>query len=257
MKIVILKNTTGSVFLVHGREIPAGGQRDISDIPTVVLREDTALVTAIQNGDIIVNDGTNDLSVVSALIFMSFGFSLSIKVDGIAITSPIAYIDTIDFKGGALIIDEGTGTVTVEVGSVGGTGFGAYSDVLEFGDSGTVGNKFLKSSYSNHTSVDSTAIAIGSGEVVHCTISTEQDPTNNFFLQIVINATKGGAGDLAGGTQIGTDLEKPTAILDKLHTDLTGYSFSVGDRIQVRVKEGTLGGKKAVEPVVRLFVRYD
>lgn len=177
-----------------------------------------------------------------------------IQLNGIEVNERI---ETINFAG-VVVIDDGNHKVTVVVDSGGsGTGIGNYDDVIEFGESGNVGNKFLKSSYSNHTSVDSTALALGSGEVVHVTISTEQDPINDWFLQVIINATKGGSGIFAGGTQIGADLVKPTAVLDKVYTDLIGYSFSASDRIQAYVKEGTLGSRKAVEPVVRLFVRYN
>ncbi len=254
-KIVILKNTTITDIEFLGETIPASGQSDFSHVNSLDMREDTTLITAINAGDIVVNDGTTDLSIVNGLLYIHSEFTLQIQINGVPITSPISFIDTLNFKGGAIVIDEGTGTISINIG--GGTGFGGFTDVVEFGDSGTVGNKFLKSAYSNHTSVDSTAIALSAGEVVHVTIATEQNPTNNWFLQVVTNATKGGAGALAGGTQIGADLEKTTGVLDKVYTNLTGYNFSAGDRIQAYVKEGTLGGKRALEPVVRLFVRYD
>lgn len=254
-KIIILKNTTISDIEFLGETVPASGQSDFSHVSAMELREDTILIAAINAGDIVVNDGTNDLSIANAILYISAEYTLQIKIDGIAVTSPVSYVDTLDFKGGAVIIDEGTGTISIEVGA--GIGFGRYSDVIEFGEGVKIKNRFMHSSYSNHTSLDSTALALGDGEVVHVTISTEQSPTNNWFVQIITNAVKGGTGQFANGTQIGTDLEKPTAVLDKIYTNLTGYNFSAGDRIQVYVKEGTLGTKEAIEPVVRLFVRYD
>lgn len=254
-KIVILKNTTISDITFLGETIPASGQSDFSHVSAIIMREDAVLITAINAGDIVVNDGTDDLTTVNGILYISAEFILRIEVDGVPVTAPFALIDTLNFKTGAIVVNEGTGTYSLQFG--GGSGFDSFSEVIEFGEGGIIANKFMKSSYSNHTSLDSTALALGSGEVVHATISTEQDPTNNWFVQIIVNAIKGGAGQFAGGTQIGTDLEKPTAVLDKVYTNLTGYSFSAGDRIQVYAKEGTLGAKSAVEPVVRLFVRYD
>lgn len=254
-KIVILKNTTISPISFLGETVPALGQSDFSHVNSLDMRQDTTLIAAINAGDIVVNDGTLDLSVVNGLLYVSNEFVLSILINGVPVTSPVSYVDTLNFVGGLVVIDELTGTISVQAG--GGTGFGSYSDVMEFGEGGSISNKFMKSSYSNHTSLDSTAIALGDGEVVHATISTEKDATNNWFVQVITNGVRGGAGQYADGTQIGADLEKPTTVLDKVYTDLTGYSFSAGDRIQVYAKEGTLGAKSAVEPVVRLFVRYD
>lgn len=258
-KIVIVKNTTESDILIHGKVVDAGGQRDISEVPEIVLREDAALITAINSGDIVINDGANDLSVKDGLLYISSGYFLRILINGVPVTGDITLVDTLNFLGGIIIVDQLTGEVTIESsgGGSGGTSFGSYDDVLEYGDSGTIKNKFMKCAYSAHTSLDSTSIALGDGEVVHATISTEKDATNNWFVQVIINGVKGGSGQYAGGTQIGSDIEKTTAVLDKVYTDLTGYDFSAGDRIQVYVKEGTLGSKDAVEPVVRLYVRYD
>jgi len=296
-KIIILKNTTGSPISFLGETVPASGQSDFSTVNAHDLREEPILITAINAGDIVVNNGTDDLSIKDALLYIGGEFFLTIQIDGAPITSPVSYIDTLNFIGGLIVVDEGTGAISVESGksigdiqkdditivsdvniinfegnvlvaddgggkstiTIGGAsgGIGAYNDVLEYGESGTIANKFMKSSYSAHTSLDSTAIALAAGEVVHATISTEKEATNNWFVQVIINGVKGGSGQFAGGTQIGADIEKTTAVLDVVYTNLTGYSFSAGDRIQVYAKEGTLGNKDAVEPVVRLFVRYD
>jgi hypothetical protein len=168
--------------------------------------------------------------------------------------------DTLAINGSGGIATDITGkTLTIDgsgISNPGSSGLGEWSEIFEFGDSSSVRNKFLKSSGTNHTSLDSTTIALAAGEVVHVTISTEEDATNNWFVQIITNAIKGGVGTYGGGTQIGANIEKPTAVLDKVYTDLTGYSFAAGDRIAVYVAEGTLGSKDAVEPLVRVYVRY-
>ncbi len=61
MITVILKNTTGSDLSYSGRVIPAGGEKNCSNT-TEEIREVPALFTDIDAGDIVVNDGTSDLS---------------------------------------------------------------------------------------------------------------------------------------------------------------------------------------------------
>jgi len=61
-KIIILKNTTAFDIGIVGILILAGGQADLSSIPVAELKEDTDLATLIANGDIVVNNGTIDLS---------------------------------------------------------------------------------------------------------------------------------------------------------------------------------------------------
>lgn len=57
--IVILKNVTGGNLTFSGRRITAGGQTN-GDVEK--LRDNDALIDAIDAGDIVVNDGTSDLS---------------------------------------------------------------------------------------------------------------------------------------------------------------------------------------------------
>ena len=59
--IVILKNTTGSNLTFSGRTISAGGQRELTHW-CALLRKNDALIAAIDSGDIVVNNGTSDLS---------------------------------------------------------------------------------------------------------------------------------------------------------------------------------------------------
>ena len=73
-RIVILKNTSGSdIDLTSlGMTLLTAEQRDISALSTAVLRDAPELITAIQTGDITVNDGTNDLSAALGEIYISY-----------------------------------------------------------------------------------------------------------------------------------------------------------------------------------------
>ena len=59
--IVILKNVTGSDLKYNGRVIRAGGQKD-GERGNELFRENEALLADIDAGNIVVNDGTSDLS---------------------------------------------------------------------------------------------------------------------------------------------------------------------------------------------------
>lgn len=154
-------------------------------------------------------------------------------------------------------------TVPVDAGGTGSTTTGGAGlnlnilDVLEFGDDGSVKDRFLNNAANDHKSFDSSPLALNSGQVVHVSISTEKDAANNWYLQVIKNAVKGGAGVFAGGTQIGTDIEKPAAQLDILVENLSGFTFAKGDRIAAYAKKGETAAGEASEPVIRLFVCYD
>ena len=134
---------------------------------------------------------------------------------------------------------------------------GNFDDVMVYGDTGLVSNKFLGNASNNQLSSNSSPIALHDGEITGLTISTESDSTANFYMIVVINAIKNGGGSLSGGTQIGVDLEKPSGSLDYFYSALTGINFAQGDRISVYIKKGNVGLKKAREPVVRLFLKYN
>jgi len=129
---------------------------------------------------------------------------------------------------------------------------------LVFGDdSDEVKDKFLLFSGNDNTSVNSSYIALADGFVRHVTLDTAKNATNDWDLQIILNAVKGGAGIFSGGTQSGGDLNKTTGVLTKSHLNLgTAHPFSQGDKISARVKKGTFGSGKAVEPAVILWIEF-
>jgi len=98
---------------------------------------------------------------------------------------------------------------------------------------------------------------IGSGEIVHVSISVScktNSPLDDATIKVVKNACYGGAGDLAGGTQIGTDLNKNNNQQTQFWTNLTGFTFAQGDVLSVYVEKNPDSLNK---PYVRLYIRYD
>lgn len=70
-KPIFLKNTTGLAIdlTAFGINIPAGGSRDVSTIPSAFLRNDSFLESKITSGDIVINDGTEDIVAANGYIF--------------------------------------------------------------------------------------------------------------------------------------------------------------------------------------------
>lgn len=78
---VIAKNQTGSdIDLTRtGLRVPASSQLTLTDFVTYTeCTEDESLVTAVTAGDIVINDGVEDLSTVKALDYLDASGSLDI-----------------------------------------------------------------------------------------------------------------------------------------------------------------------------------
>lgn len=134
------------------------------------------------------------------------------------------------------------------------TGLTEWHDVQEYGDQHNVGNKFLDVTTSSTPSNESSIIMLQGGEIEHVTISTSRNPADVGTVKIFKDATRGGAGAYAGGTQVGADLDKSAGDVNKVYTNLTGYTFAAGDKISVYLESNP---DNLYQPVVKLFIRYD
>jgi hypothetical protein len=312
-----LKNTTGADKNWRGQTIANGAYYELTQVEEREWATDTGIHADITSGDLVVNDGTQDLDATFGLAYFKALDAQAIVASlidssGIGTGTYLTYTSAGDYQlfyepledsvgdildagsaihahthersgddeidGDTIDIDYGPTNYTPDItpaeathvddltahlagintaiGTLTSTG-GGFSDVWGYGDDSTVKNKFLVCGVNNHNSRGGTYLALYSGRVIHVSISTESVPETNWFVQIIEGAIKGLPGIHEGGTQIGTDLEKDAGVLDKIHYNLTGFTFSQGDRIAVYAKAGTLRGGDAVEPVVRLFVVYD
>ena len=110
MTIVVLKNTTGADLTFKGIVIKHVVDRDHIR-QAEILCGNVDLDAAITAGDIVVNDGTSDLSVV----------------DGIKHVCLAAFTNFVP---------------PANIAST-GTGIGGHGDVIEFGETGNIKNKFI------------------------------------------------------------------------------------------------------------------
>ena len=109
----ILKNTTGLDIYVVGRQLVASGQDDFSKELAAIMQTDPILLPAVDSGDIVVNDGTNDLSAVIGRKFIEKTLLRIDVEENSVITS--TDVTTFNFLGQVSTTDIGSGVVDVNV----------------------------------------------------------------------------------------------------------------------------------------------
>lgn len=77
---VIAKNTTGSVINIAGQDIAANGQYTVQESERHLWASSDTLITKVGSGDIVINDGTNDLSSSDGLDLVK-GYQQKIATD--------------------------------------------------------------------------------------------------------------------------------------------------------------------------------
>ena len=109
----ILKNTTLSDILIVGRQLPASGQDDFTSEQFADLIDDPLLLPAVDTGNIVVNDGTSDLSAVIGRKFIEKTL-LRIDVEEVGVVTSTD-ITTFNFLGQVGITDAGSGVVDIDI----------------------------------------------------------------------------------------------------------------------------------------------
>ena len=147
---IIFKNTTGTdigykEFSIY---IPASGQVEItpSEYPNLNNTEViTEMTTDINSGDIVINDGVNDLSSTDGLRLITHQFKIYVKDNGSDVTR---VVQSINFKGSNVIVtDQGDGNVDVEPSIE--NALGNDLDTLQFGRNGVISNNTWMLSLNN------------------------------------------------------------------------------------------------------------
>jgi hypothetical protein len=116
----ILKNTTGTdIFLEFpGVSVPANSQKTINVEEYKDFAAEEALnelIPLISSGDIVVNDGTLDLTTIEAIRFIEYPDRIDIQKDDVNVSR---VNKAVNFENGAFdVVDEGNGKVTVTIPS--------------------------------------------------------------------------------------------------------------------------------------------
>lgn len=77
---IIAKNTTGSDITIAGQVISAGGQYTLQQSDMYLWASSDLLVTKIGSGDIVINDGTSDLSASNGIDHVK-GYQQKLNID--------------------------------------------------------------------------------------------------------------------------------------------------------------------------------
>jgi hypothetical protein len=141
----------------------------------------TELTPLINSGDIVVNDGTADLSAVEGIRYIEKVETLDVSLAGTMITkSPIK----INFEGDVNVTDNGTGVSVVTIGET-GTVVGKPFQ-FSFQSIGIANNKWLTVGHPSVSSDDVPWVSPGNGVALAITFSNSNDDIG-IDLEIYIN----------------------------------------------------------------------
>ena len=234
----IVKNTTISDIELKevGITVPA------SDSYTIVLQDyllwaDTDSISEItpliNSGDIVINDGINDLSAANGIRFLEYTERLYIEEDSSPSTKVVS---TLNFEGDVTITDEGGGKTKITVGTE-GVPKGKLFD-FSFGKTGLARNVWLEFSSSSAPSNSSPLVCPYGAELIALTFSNTSDDKST-DAEIYKN------GVLETTWQI---RNKRTAF----KSDFSGVNFAQGDRVSLFIREFTMGDNPTT-PIIEFY----
>ena len=240
-----LENTTGSAITLSevGLDIAA------STTYTMTLDEYlrfaspaaiTEITTHINSGDIVVNDGTNDLAAADAIRFLKYPDRAYIQEEGVDV---VRVAKTFNFEGDVDIVNDGGGKATITVGET-GQFTGKLADFV-FVASGNTADKWLGIGNGSTASNTLPLILAQDCDLTAITFSN-QDDNVDIDVELYVN----GVLDFTWEVR-----NKRTA----WKTDAVGLStYSQGDRLSCflrRYSSGT-GDDTAQDPAIEVFIVY-
>lgn len=108
MKTIILKNTTINPMEILGRIVPNAGEEDFSTEPVSLLRSNATLETDILSGDVVVNDGSDDLAPIIGVAYISD--TIVLQDDDVVVDSSLTVLN---IQGDTIITDEGEHKISI------------------------------------------------------------------------------------------------------------------------------------------------
>lgn len=226
----ILKNTTGSdIDLdVSGLRIPASGQITVDETQYLLLASAdsiTELTTPINSGDIIVNDGTADLSASEGLAYIQYpDDEANIRFDN----------STNDFDA-----DEGQGAIEEARNTI----YRKMFTMAFFSDGIVFGTDYLSYMDALATSDQIPAVVPFNCELIAITYSNEDSGTD-FTIDIRAANYNSGSSDTSRLTVSGTNFRTAA------WSNFTRPTFNAGDKIAVTISDN---GTNPDEPRVLLY----
>ena len=234
---VRLRNTTGSdIFIDSAGELIQAGETQVFDPKAYAslqggvlvgeATEDPALISAINNGSLVVNDGDEDLSPEDGLRFLEDGGQLKVAIDGVIAGRGIRRLN---ITGEATLSVNATGIATLTVGNE-TTKNKIYS--FEFTEAGSASNEFLETNGDGKNSNATPHVIPFNSKVVAYTL-TNSDNDGDTDVEIY---------RVAEGNGSGPAVLVDTWVLRNVRTArktnfLSDIVFSAGDKVVVFVRD--------------------
>ena len=116
----IIKNTTASSIFIQdvGFVLPANSSNTIEDTNKALWANSESIAPFIVSGDIVINDGVNDLSSSDGARFLKWPDRIIVKLNNVDVTRVVT---SINVAGNATVTDNGNGAVTVNVNNISDT----------------------------------------------------------------------------------------------------------------------------------------
>lgn len=240
-----LENTTGSAITLSEVGL------DIAASTTYTMTVDeylrfaspaaiTEITTHINSGDIVVNDGVNNLSAADAIRFLKYPDSPYIQEEAVDV---VRVAKTFNFEGDVDITNDGSGKGTITIGET-GQFTGKLADFV-FVSNGNTADKWL--GIGNGSTASNTLPLILAQDCTLTAITfSNQDDNVDCDIEIYINGTLDFTWEVRN---------KRTAWA----TDITGFgAYNQGDRLSMFMRRysGGTGDDTAQDPAVEVFLVY-
>jgi hypothetical protein len=179
------------------------------------------LTPFINSGDIVVNDGTNDLSASEGLRFLEYADRPTVTLNGSKITD---FAKIIDMQGDVNVLDAGDGESTIIIGETGSAVGKLYT--IEAFSLGNTFNKWLNVEHPSNSSDTVPFVMPGSGRCIAMTYINEND-SSEIDIEVYKN-----------GTLVYTwPIRNKRYAYNVLNAGL--FNISQGDRISIFAKRAT------------------
>jgi hypothetical protein len=180
---VRLRNTTGSdIFINSAGELIQAGETQVFDPKSYASlqggvlvgesAEDPALIAAINNGSLVVNDGDEDLSPEEGLRFLEDGGQLKVAIDGVITGRAIRRLN---ITGEATLSVDAAGIATLTVGNETAKNK-IYS--FEFTEANRASDEFLEANGDGKNSDASPHVIPFNSKVVGYTLTNSENDAN-------------------------------------------------------------------------------
>jgi len=188
----IIKNTTGSDIEINetGQTVPAGGQIEIDPINYnywATSETITEITSAVNAGDLVINNGTSDLNAADGLLFLEHPDRAIVQLSAADV---VRVAKILNFQGDVDVSQPIAGQATITIGET-GTATGKLYVITGFAPGVTI-NKWVSVEHPNATSDMVPFDMPGDGRTIALTYSNENDASNadiEFYVNAVLKFT--------------------------------------------------------------------